>query len=210
MQPTRRPHRLALPTALLALATALTLHACAPGGGGGEGEDPQAAPAGPPATNQELGITLSRVPAGFEVVRNEGSDLVLARTDPEDPARLEILVGPVQSAGINLKEQVWEEKARIESLPEGDYKGQNELGGAAIGTVYTSRGRFVNDAGQTVEEYRALAVHPVQSPDEHRLLILDYEYPPTEKTGERLTQLMQVLETIEAARAAGAGGAAAN
>lgn len=202
MQPTRRPHRLALPAALIALAAALTLYGCAPGGDGGEGggEDPGAAtPAGPPATNAELGITLSRVPAGFEVARNEGSELVLVRTDPEDPARLEILVGPAQSAGINLKDQVWEEKARIESLPEGEYKGQNELGGAAIGTVYTSRGRFVNDAGQTVEEYRALAVHPVQRPDEHRLLILDYEYPPTEKTGERLTQLMQVIEQVTAA-----------
>ncbi len=206
MQPTRRPHPRALPTALIALAAALTLHACAPGGGGGDGggEDPQAAaPTGPPVTNRELGITLSRVPAGFEVARNEGEDLVLGRTDPEDPARLEILVGPAQSAGINLKDQVWEEKARIESLPEGEYKGQNELGGAAIGTVFTSRGRFVDDAGQKVEEYRALAVHPAQRPNEHRLLILDYEYPPTEETGKRLTQLMQVIETVTAADGGG-------
>lgn len=167
----------------------------------GEPEEPTEPTARPSVTNEELGITLTEVPAGFRVERNEAGELVLERTGSDDAARLEFLVGPVQSAGVNLVDQVWEEKTRIESLPDGQYGGQNELAGAAIGTVYTSRGRFVED-GEPVEEYRALAVHPGQN----RLLILDYEYPPAENTGERLNELMQVIEVVEAA--GGAGGEA--
>jgi hypothetical protein len=194
MQPIRRNRSIALPLlvgSLIVFAAVLATSACGP-----KATDEESPAAGPPATNQELGITLSSVPAGFRVLRNEGAELVLERTDPEDAAVLELLVGPAQSAGINLKERVWEEKARIESLPGGDYKGQNELAGADIGTIYTSRGRFLDEEGRAVEEYRALAVHPIASEDEHRVLILDYEYPPTERTGERLNQLMQVLEVV--------------
>jgi hypothetical protein len=203
MQPIRRTLPIALPLltgVLIVLAAGLATISCGPKAADDGSRTSEAA--GPPATNEELGITLSSVPSGFRVLRNEGAELVLERTDPEDGAVLEMLVGPAQSAGINLKERVWEEKARIESLPGGDYKGQNELAGADIGTVYTSRGRYLNDEGEAVEEYRALAVHPIASEDEHRLLILDYEYPPTEKTGERLNQLMQVIEQV---RAAGGG-----
>ncbi|MGD2115944.1 MAG: hypothetical protein PVG07_12870 [Acidobacteriota bacterium] len=206
MQPTRRPPFTKRPLfagPLLILAAALAAGACTPGAPDGDrgagGADPAEGSAGAPVTNEELQITLSRVPDGFRLARNEGAELVLERTDPEDTATLEVLVGPAQSAGVNLKERVWEEKARIESLPGGDYKGQNELAGAAIGTVFTSRGRFLDDDGEAVEEYRALAVHPVAGEDEHRLLILDYEYPPSERTGERLQQLMRVIGEIRAA-----------
>ena len=193
IQPLPRPSRSTATTLLSLLLLAAAL-ACGPSGGGGgsEGGDDGL---GPKVTNEQLGITLSHVPAGFRVAQNEGDQLVLERTDPEDPAKLSFLVGPLQTAGVNLVERVWQEKARIEALPDGDYKGQNELGGADIGTIYTSRGRYRGDDGQMVEEYRALAVHPSQN----RILILDYKYPPTERTGERLTQLMQVIEQIRPA-----------
>lgn len=173
----------ALFAALLAV-----LAACAPSGKEVEQGAAQ------PVTNSELGITLTGVPEGFRVAVNEGGALVLEHTDPEDPATLEVLVGPPQTAGINLHDEVWAEKDRIEAMPGGAYKGQNELAGATIGTVYTSRGRFLTDDGEPVEEYRALAIHP----RENRLLILDYEYPPTERTGERLQELMAVIEAIDA------------
>jgi len=193
MRTNRRPDTLAALAGrsivvMLAVAVLAALAACGPAAT--ETEEG----AGPPVTNSELGITMTRVPEGFRVARNEGASLVLEHTDPEAPATLAILVGPVQTAGINLPDQVWEEKARIEALPSGEYKGQNELAGAAIGTVYTSRGRYLGEDGEPIEEYRALAVHP----RENRLLILDYEYPPTERTGERLQELMAVLETIDA------------
>ncbi len=187
-----RPFRPSRPTpralaALLLAAAVLGSLACGPSGSGDDGG------AAPAVTNAALGITLSHLPDGFRVVRNEGDQLVLKRTDPDDSATLSFKIGPEQTAGVNLVERVWQEKARIESLPDGDYKGQNELGGAAIGTIYTSRGRYRGDDGEMIEEYRALAVHPAAN----RLLILDYRYPPTERTGERLTQLMQVIEQIK-------------
>jgi hypothetical protein len=187
-----RPIRLAL---CLALAPCLVLAACGPRGE--DGAAPEEAAAGPRVENATLGISLARLPAGFEVETNEGGDLVLSRSDEADPARLSFELGPVQSSGINLVARVWEEKARIESLPDGQYRGQNELGGVPLGTAFTSRGRFRNEAGERVEEYRALAVHPTQN----RILILDYEYPvppPDEDaTSHRLAQLMLVLEQVE-------------
>jgi len=185
MRPTRP---LAAALTPLLLAAVFGAFACGPSGSG-NGDD---GGLGPAVTNDRLAIALSHLPDGFRVVRNEGDELVLERTDPEDPAKLSFLVGPEQSAGVNLVERVWQEKARIEGLPDGEYKGQNELGGADIGTIYTSRGRYRGEDGAMVEEYRALAVHP----SANRILILDYKYPPTERTGERLTQLMQVIEQI--------------
>lgn len=194
----RSPWALWLPTALALLVAA---GGCAPAE---EAEDRPAA--GPRAENETLGIALAQVPAGFEVVRNQGDELVLGRTDGDDPARLSFELGPVQAAGVNLVDRVWEEKERIESLPEGVYRGQNELGGVPIGTTFTSRGRFLNEEGERVEEYRALALHPV----ENRVLVLDYEYPapPPGEEGEhnRLQELMLVLEQVEAAGAGPEGG----
>jgi len=186
----RQPIRTTLTVLTLACAVLGAL-ACGPSDSKDQGDDGL----GPKVTNASLGLTLSHLPAGFRVAKNEGDQLVLERTDPEDPAKLSFLVGPEQEAGVNLVERVWQEKARIEGLPDGDYKGQNELGGADIGTIYTSRGIYRGEDGQMIEEYRALAVHP----SANRILILDYKYPPTERTGERLTQLMQVIEQIKPA-----------
>jgi len=193
-----RPIRLAL---CLALAPGLVLAACGP-----KAEDTTAAAQsalGPRVENAELGLALAHLPAGFEVETNEGGELVLARSDAQDPARLTFELGPVQSSGVNLVERVWEEKARIESLPDGQYRGQNELGGVPLGTTFTSRGRFRDEAGERVEEYRALLVHPTQN----RVLVLDFEYPvppPDEaEKSHRLEQLMLVLEQVEPA---GGGG----
>lgn len=194
MRPTRRSKTCVRPVVRPLIATLLvaslgTLTACAPSGTDTEESAPQ------PVTNSELQITLTRVPAGFRVALNEGASLVLEHTDPEDPATLSFVVGPPQNAGVNLQAQVWAEKDRIEGMPGGDYKGQNELAGAAVGTVYTSRGRFLGEDDQPVEEYRALIVHPTRN----RLLTLDYEYPPTERTGERLQELMAAIEAIDVA-----------
>lgn len=182
----------------LPLLGVLAAGACAPGAE--EGSEGSEAASRPRVENEELGIAVAHLPSGFEVVENRGETLVLGRTG-DDPARLTVELGPVQEAGVNLVDRVWEEKARIESLPDGVYRGQNELGGVPIGTTFTSRGRFVNEGGERVEEYRALSVHPT----ENRVLILDYEYPvppPGEQEdgpSGRLRELMLVLEQVEAA-----------
>lgn len=183
---------------LLLVAISLLPFACGPGaeegtpGGGGEAAGEAAL--GERVENEALGIALAGVPAGFEVETNEGEELVLVRT--EDEGRLSFEMTPIQSAGVNLQARVWEEKERVEGMPGGQYRGQNELGGVALGTTYTSRGRFENEAGETVEEYRALLVHPT----ENRMLIVDYEYPappPGTQGNERLEHLMLVLEQAE-------------
>lgn len=192
---------IARPSALLSLAlvTGLALAAgCRPAPDAGpEPAEPADAPAAGRVENGALGLALARVPAGFEVARNEGEELVLVRRAKEDAARLTFELGPLQTAGVNLVEKVWEEKARIEALPEGEYRGQNELGGVPLGTTFTSRGRFRDESGEWIEEYRALLVHPTQN----RALILDYEYPvpppEEERRQNRLEELMQVLEQVE-------------
>lgn len=192
------PKNPALPHLALLLVLVLPLAlACAPGGEEGEatGEDAAAeAPAGERVESGGLGVALAAVPAGFEVETNEGEELVLVNT--EDGGTLSFVMTPLQSAGVNLQARVWEEKERIEGMPNGVYRGQNELGGVPLGTTYTSRGRFENEAGEAVEEYRALLVHPTQN----RTLILDYEYPVPEPGAEgspRLEDLMRVLEQVE-------------
>jgi hypothetical protein len=189
-------------TLLLVLGLPLAL-ACAPGGEEGEatGEDAsredaaEEAPAGERVESGGLGIALAAVPAGFEVETNEGEELVLVNM--EGGGTLSFVMTPLQSAGVNLQARVWEEKERVEGMPGGVYRGQNELGGVPLGTTYTSRGRFENEAGEAVEEYRALLVHPTQN----RALILDYEYPVPEPGSEegstRLEDLMRVLEQVE-------------
>ena len=97
-----------------------------------------------------------------------------------------------------MVDRVWAEKERVEALPDGEYRGQNELAGVPLGTSFTSRGRFRDEeSGQRIEEYRALLVHPTQN----RVLIVDYEYPvPPPGEGQdqrRLEELMLVLEQLE-------------
>lgn len=191
----RNPHVAA--SASYLVLSLLLLGACGPGGD--ERADVEAgagaAALGERVENGALGIALAGVPAGFEVETNDGEELVLARSD--EPGRLAFEVTPLQAAGVNLVDRVWREKERIEGLPGGQYRGQNELGGVPLGTTFTSRGRFEGEDGETVEEYRALLVHPTQN----RVLILDYEYPApapgSEEGNERLEQLMLVLEQVE-------------
>jgi len=181
--------------ALLCLAIP-TLGACRPAQE--EAAAPESEAPAERVENGGLGLALVRVPPGFEVAANDEDELVLVRTAEDDPAHLTFELGTLQVAGVNLHDQVWAEKARVEALPEGEYRGQNELAGVPLGTTFTSRGRFLDEeTGETVEEYRALMVHPTQN----RVLIVDYEYPvPPPGEGQdqsRLEELMLVLEQLE-------------
>lgn len=199
----RRPWATVVLAALFLLPLGVLASGCAPGNDAGSGDAEVPAAAGPRVENETLGLAIASLPAGWRVAVNEGNRLILERTSPGEEGTLELLLGPPQRAGVNLVDRVWEEKARIEEMPEGEYRGQNELGGAALGRIYTSRGRFLDQSsGRRIEEYRALAVHP----RENRLLIVDYEYPepPAEGGPNRLEQLMLVVQEIE-----GMGGAEA-
>lgn len=153
-----------------------------------------------------LGVQLAGVPAGFEVVAEpdgEGDALVLEATGAEQDGRIEITASPVRDAGINLHDEVWSDKDRIEALPEGRYFGQNEIGGSPLGTAFASRGRYLDAEGQRLEERRVLSLHPTAN----RVLYLSYVYTPQpgEESSGRLQDLFAVMERLEPIGGSGDG-----
>ena len=82
-------------------------------------------------------------------------------------------------------------KAWIEGLPDGEYKGAQELQGE-FGSAFYSRGRFV-DAGALVEETVVFLIHPAGN----RLLEIHYRYPAGEDSATRVQELIEVLGQLE-------------
>ena len=164
--------------------------------------DPDTATVAPPETvsNQELEVTLQKVPDGMVVEVNEGSNLILTPADHEYGVLLRVEVGP-QEIGVNLVAAVQEHQAKIEDLPGGSYIGQTELI-CQLGTAFFSRGQFDQPASEDglieetrIEEARILAIHPVGN----RLLSLVYTYPaPPDQGGSnsRGQTLLAVLESV--------------
>ncbi|MCP4656908.1 MAG: hypothetical protein GY856_15970 [bacterium] len=139
--------------------------------------------------NPQLGIAIAALPAPFQVAVNEGTTLELVAGE----GRLSIVASPAQVAGVNLVQAVWDHKASILERPEGEYKGQQELG-TYLGTAFYSRGHYQGDAGR-IEETVILVVHPWSD----RRLDLVYRYPATDDSKERIEkQLFAVLGQVEA------------
>jgi len=155
--------------------------------GGCQNEAPVEVPA-QRVENPELGIAIVALPAPFQVAVNEGSTLELVAGE----GRLSIIAGEAQVAGVNLVQAVWDHKASILERPQGEYKGQQELG-THLGTAFYSRGRYQGDAG-VVEETVILVIHPWGD----RRLDLRFRYPATDDSQERIgKQLFAVLEALE-------------
>ena len=165
----------------LPILIALSVAACA---------GPPAPPPDPGVENIDLGIRLTAVPDGLVVTDNQGTSLQLRPADENVGGVLWIAVSPEQ-VGINLVEAVKAHQERIEGLPEGDYKGAQELQGP-LGTAFYSRGRFVED-GAMVEETVVLTLHP----SGNRLLTISYRYPAGEDSARRVEQLIDVLSYLE-------------
>ena len=157
-----------------------------------------AACAGPPAPppdpggveNLDLGIRLTAVPDGLVVTDNQGTSLQLRPADENTGGVLWIAVGPEQT-GVNLVEAVKAHQEQIEGLPEGNYKGAQELQGP-LGTAFYSRGRFV-ETEVTEEETVLLTIHP----SGNRMLTISYRYPAGEDSAQRVEQLIEVLSYVE-------------
>lgn len=189
------PSRPALAVCACALALLLSGPvACGPGAD--EAGEPEAAAGPERVVNEELGLAYAVLPAGFRVAENEGSELVLERASGEGTLAIEL--GPVETAGINLQDEVWRDKESYEARPGGEYLGQNELGGVALGTAYASRGRYAGEGGETVEERHVLALHPT----ENRLVRLVYAYPLGDDSQERFDHLVDALSRLEPAAGA--------
>lgn len=165
----------------IALTLALALLSCA--------EPP---PPPPPAgvENAELGLSLAAVPDGLEVATNQGSSLELEPADPALGGSIRFTVGP-EEVGVNLVAAVKEHQQHIENLPDGEYKGAQELQ-ADFGTAFYSRGRYTED-GAPVEETVIFLIHP----EGERLLSLHYRYPARDDSAQRVEQLIEVLSYVE-------------
>ena len=150
-------------------------------------------PPPPPDTsveNTELGIALASVPEGLRTTLNEGSSLELRPTAEGADGLVWFAVGP-EKVGVNLVAATQSHQAQIENLPDGEYKGGEELQGD-FGVAFYSRGRF-SEAGATVEETVIYLIHPSAS----RQLEIHYRYPAADDSAARVTQLIEVLAQLE-------------
>jgi hypothetical protein len=141
--------------------------------------------------NPELGLALATMPAGFVLESNDPGVIRLARASAEAPGTLTVEKGPEEPSGVNLVEAVNREQERVESLPEGQFFGQIEMGGP-LGTAFSTRGRYLEE-GQEVEVFRIFTLHP----DGTHPVILTYRYRPGGDSKERLQHGMDVLGEIE-------------
>jgi hypothetical protein len=179
--------------ALLVLGAALTA-SCQRG--------PAEEAAGPQrVTSEGLAIALE-IPAdaGVTVEENASRSLRLAyRGDGElAPGTVTYEVTEPAAAGPNLVAAVNAREEELRGLPAGQFFGQGELG-SHLGPAYSTRGRFTDESGQTVEEIRIFAVHP----DGERLVYLTYRYPPAAgQTPRRMEQAMAALGWVEPVAAA--------
>ena len=147
----------------------------------------------PPDTgveNTALGIALASVPEGLHTTVNEGDYLELQPTGEGVDGLVWFAVGP-EKVGVNLVAATQSHKDQIEALPDGEYKGGEELQGD-FGVAFYSRGRF-SEAGATVEETVLFLIHPSAS----RQLEIHYRYPAGDDSAARVEQLIGVLAELE-------------
>jgi hypothetical protein len=168
---------------MIVLALAVSALSCA--------EPPPPPP--PPDTsveNVDLGIALASVPEGLETAVNEGSSLELRPAAEGVEGLVWFVVSPDLHA-VNLVAAVQSHQTEIESLPDGEYKGSQELKGD-FGVAFYSRGRFV-ETEATVEETVLFLIHPASS----RQLEIHYRYPAADDSAARVEQLIEVLAELE-------------
>ena len=144
----------------------------------------------PGIENPDLSIKLTSLPEGLAVTTNQGSTLELGPDDESTVGRIWFVVGP-EKENVNLVAAVQDHQAQIESLPDGTYKGAQELQGD-FGAAFYSRGRFSDDGAQ-VEETVLFLIHPAGT----RLLEIHYRYPAGTDSAARVEQLIGVLAELE-------------
>ena len=159
----------------------LTLSACS---------KPEPPAVNPGVENLDLAIRLTTIPDGLIVTDNQGSSLELRPADETAGGVIQFAVGP-ETVGVNLVAEVKEHQTQIEGLPDGDYRGAQELMGD-FGTAFYSRGRF-SDQEVLQEETRILLIHPAGN----KLLTIAYRYPAGEDSAARVEQLIDLLSYLE-------------
>lgn len=134
-----------------------------------------------------LGLAIESLPANFEMVEQTDHAIILEPIGV--PGQLEVTVGPAVGS-VNLHDEL---NAHAEAVRArgGEYQGQSELMGP-LGSMYLSRGRYVDEAGASVEEYKVIALHPVGD----RSFFITYRYPMGEDTKARGEALIELAGEI--------------
>ena len=179
---TAQHRKLAVALAALPLL-AFTLTAC------GSKEPAPTAAAAERIESPDLGLAIAAMPAAFEVAENAGETLRLAAPDV-DGSSVEITIGPLEMAGINLVEVVKEKRAAFEA--DGLYFGNRELM-TPYGPAYTTRGQ-INGPDGPVEVTSVYSLHPDGS---DRLMTVTYEYPGGGDSQARVGELLELLGELE-------------
>ncbi len=135
-----------------------------------------------------LGLAIEALPANFDLAEQTDEAIVLQPVGV--PGLLEVTVGPVVGS-VDLIDELNAHSESIRARDEGDYQGQNELVGP-LGSMYLSRGRYTDDAGAKVEEYKVIALHPAGD----RPFFLTYRYPVGEDTKARGEALIELAGEI--------------
>ena len=127
----------------------------------------------------------------FVVETNDPGQIVVISDDPARPGTMTVEVGEPSDFGIELDQEVWEDRERVEGLAGGEYLGGNKLM-SQLGEAFYSRSRMEED-GAVVETVRVFALHPT----ENRLVTLSYRYPAADDSSERLPEVLELLGAIE-------------
>ena len=185
------------PRALFApvLATLLTLGLVACQGPSSEPTpEEKPAPTLPRIESPDLGIAIGALPAVWTVETNQGSELRLAHHDADGTADGELWFEVRKPAigGVNLVDMIKEAQASYESMPQGSFHGQVELG-TQFGTAFSVRGRFEQD-GQLMEERQIFSVHP---DDRDKALVMVYRYPAGEDSRPRTEEMLNLFTELE-------------
>jgi len=151
---------------------------------------PSSTPESTEIENLDLGLTLSGLPPGFVIASNQGSSLELRPADQQKKGILWFEVGP-EREGVNLVAAVQAHQQQMEGMPEGDYKGGQELQGD-FGSAFYSRGQYL-DQGERMEETAVFMIHP----SGNRLLVIHYRYPAGDDSAARVEQVIDVISYLE-------------
>ena len=139
--------------------------------------------------NTALGLAIAELPDGFEVDKNDETGLVLIASGDGDPGVVEIDVGPLEQGSVNIVEAATATKAVYESLPGGQFFGNQELL-TPIGSFFTARGAF-DEGDRRIEELLAFTLHP----NANRLVRISFRYPAGE-AGARAPQFAALLGEV--------------
>ncbi len=170
---------------LLALVLTVLVAGCA----GSPGQESSSSKKRIRVENPALGLAIGAILPSLDLVTNEGETLRLKHKEGEGEIWLEVSTPEV--GGLNLVAMVQQSKVAYESLEEGKFYGQAELG-TQFGSAYTVRGSFARD-GEAVEERRIFSLHP----DGRQIITMIYAYPTGNNSRARTNEMLELFSELE-------------